>query len=83
MAPDQCIFVSATYDMTYEKEVIFGSQIYPGGGICSTLLSIKIRNHYHKYKKRHSHNDMLPVLYSLLLPSGNLTYRSGTSAISS
>lgn len=31
MAPDQCIFVSATYDMTYEKEVIFGSQIYPGG----------------------------------------------------
>lgn len=32
MAPDQCIFVSATYDMTYEKEVIFGSQIYRGGG---------------------------------------------------
>lgn len=31
MAPDQCIFVSATYDMTYEKEVIFGSQIYRGG----------------------------------------------------
>lgn len=52
MAPDQCIFVSATYDMTYEKEVIFGSQIYRGGGICSTLLSIKIRNHYHKYKKK-------------------------------
>lgn len=83
MAPDQCVFVSATYDMTYEKEVIFDSQIYQGGGICSTLLSIKIRNYYHKYKKRHSHNDMLPVLYSLLLPSGNLTYRSGTNAISS
>lgn len=31
MAPDQCIFVSATYDMTYEKEVNFGSQIYRGG----------------------------------------------------
>jgi hypothetical protein len=31
MAPDQCIFVSATYDMTYEKEVIFGSQIYRVG----------------------------------------------------
>lgn len=32
MAPDQCIFVLATYDMTYEKEVIFGSQIYRWGG---------------------------------------------------
>lgn len=31
MAPDQCVFVSATYDMTYEKEVIFASQIYQGG----------------------------------------------------
>ena len=31
MAPDQRIFVSATYDMTYEKEVIFDSQIYRGG----------------------------------------------------
>lgn len=31
MAPDQCIFVSATYDMTYEKEVIFDSQIYRWG----------------------------------------------------
>ena len=30
MAPDQCIFVLATYDMTYEKEVIFDSQIYQG-----------------------------------------------------
>ena len=48
MAPDQCIFVSATYDT---KRSNFWLSNIPGVGIRSTLLSIKIRNHYHKYKK--------------------------------
>lgn len=43
MAPDQCIFVSATYDMTYDKEVIFDSRIYRGGYLFNIIL--------YKYKK--------------------------------
>lgn len=83
MAPDQCIFVPMMCNTIYEKKKIFASRIYRGGGICSTLFSINIRNHYYKYKKRYSYYSMLPVLYSLLLSLGNLTCRSGTREISS
>lgn len=86
MAPDQCIFVPMMCNTIYEKKKIFAPQIYRGG-ICSTLFSINItiniRNHYYKYKKRYSYYSMLPVLYSLLLSLGNLTCRSGTREFSS
>ena len=65
------------------KEENFCATNIPGGGICSILFSINIRNHYYKYKKRYSYYSMLPVLYSLLLSLGNLTCRSGTREISS
>ena len=37
MAPDQCIFVSATYDMIYEKEVILTLK-YTGGYLFNVTL---------------------------------------------
>ena len=63
MAPDQCIFVLATYDMTYEKEVILTLKYT--GGICSTLLYINIRNHYHKYKKKDTATTICCLFYIL------------------